>query len=124
MFLWLEEYLKHSALNLGQALQGLRFLLTHPDIDGIAPPGTFRHVLHAIPLRLKRIANDLFFAVLPPHWHHTRGELATLRLLPVRSWFQCGYGPYRFAETGEMLSDAAMVREPRWDPRCKDEPTE
>lgn len=121
MHIWMEEYLKHSALNFGQALQGIRFLFTHPDIDRIAPPGSLRHVAHAVPLRLKRIGNDLFFALLPPRWHHSREELATLHGLPVRRWFQAGYGPYRFSESGDLLPRAEATHEPRWDPRCRED---
>jgi len=120
MLFWMEAYRKHAALNFGQAAQGVRFLLSHSDVDSIAPPGTVRHALHALPLRLKRVANDLFFALLPPQWHHSRAELEMLRPFPARFWFQAGYGPYRFSETGGMLPQDEWVREPRWDPRCKD----
>lgn len=121
MFSRIEEYFKHSALNFGQTLHGLRFLLTHPQVDRIAPPGTVRHIAHAIPLRLKRIGNDLFFTLIPPHWHHSREELDSLRQWPASHWFQCGYGPYRFTETGERRSDPERCPEPRWDPRCDDD---
>jgi hypothetical protein len=118
---WPEEYAKHSALNFGQALQGMRYLLTHPDMDRISPPGTMRHMLHAVPLRLKRIGNDLFFALLPPHWHHSADELATLQSMPVSEWFQAGYGPYRFSEHGGRLAGHEIVRDARWDPRCRED---
>ena len=39
MLMWLEEYVKHAALYFGQAAQGMRYLLTHPDIDRIASRG-------------------------------------------------------------------------------------
>ncbi len=117
---FLEEYLKHSALNFGQALQGIRYLFTHPDVDMIAAPGTLRHAAKSLQLRSKRIANDLWFALIPPHWHHTPDELKSLRSVTVKQWFQAGYGPYRFAETGEFLSPDKVKREPRWDPRCND----
>lgn len=116
---WTEEYFKHAALNFGQALQGLRFLHTHPDIDRIARPGTLRHRLHALPLRLRRGANDLLFAVLPPRWHHTREELAVFAHAPVGLWFQAGFAPCGFGETGERLPPEDRVREARWDPRCR-----
>lgn len=121
MFIWMEAYLKHSALNFGQALQGLRYLFTHPDMDRIAPPGTVRHAVRSLPLRIARIGNDLFFTVLPPQWHHSREELETLRRFSVRHWFQCGYGPYRFVETGDLHTDLDALPEPRWDPRCRDD---
>lgn len=31
-----EEYIKHFALNFGQALQGVRSFFSHPDIDEAA----------------------------------------------------------------------------------------
>jgi hypothetical protein len=120
MRLFLEEYLKHSALNLGQAVQGLRFLLTHPDVDLAAPRGTLKHMAAALPLRTRRVGNDLFFALIPPHWHHTRDELESLHSQSTMRWFQAGYSPYRFAETGEYLPRSEATREPRWDPRCND----
>lgn len=120
MSIWTAEYLNHSALNFGQALHGLRFLFTHPDVDRIAPPRTVKHAAHAAPLRLRRIANDLFFAILPPRWHHTRAELQVFHQSPARRWFQAGFGPYRFTESGDPVPEAEIVREVRWDPRCKD----
>src|SRR5262249_32678184 len=80
---FLEEYAKHTALNLGQALQGLRYLTSHPDVDERAPRGTIRHAAMSAALRSRRIANDLFFAVIPPHWHHTPEELAQMTGVPV-----------------------------------------
>ena len=117
---WIEEYAKHAALNFGQASQGLRYLLTHPKADRIAKRGTIRHMLLSLKLRSKLVANDLFFAILPPHWHHTKEQLASLHAVSLKRWFQAGYGPYRFAETGELLPLHEVFREPRWDPRCDD----
>lgn len=120
MFSFLEEYVKHSALNFGQVAQGFRFLLTHPDVDSVASPGTIRHAATALPLRARRIANDLFFALIPPHWHHTSQELASLHHHATRKWLEAGYSPYRFSETGEYLAGDQITHEPRWDPRCRD----
>lgn len=117
---WTVEYIRHSALNLGQVAQGVRYLVTHPDYDRIAPPGTIKHVLRAVPLRLKRIANDLLFAVLPPRWHHTRDELKIFRRGSVKTWYQAGFGPHRFTEAGDLLPEPAIVHEARWDPRCRE----
>ena len=120
MFEWIEEYAKHAALNLGQALQGLRYLLTHPKVDGSAKRGSFRHAWLSLELRSKLVVNDLFFAILPPRWHHTKEELAGMHAVSLKHWFQAGYAPYRFAETGELLPPDEICREPRWDPRCDD----
>ena len=120
MLNWVEEYLKHFALNLGQALQGVRYLWSHPDIDGIAPRGQLRHALLSCRLRTRRIANDLFFALIPPHWHHTREELSGMCRTPFLRWFQYGYCAWRFTDNGTPRDDLTGV-DRRWDPRCKNE---
>src|SRR6185312_4644191 len=48
---FLEEYAKHTALNLGQALQGLRYLTSHPDVDVRAPRGSLLHALLSLNVR-------------------------------------------------------------------------
>ena len=118
MFRIVEEYSKHAALNLGQALQGLRFLFSHPDFDSIASKGTVRHALLSARLRSRRFVNDLLFALLPPHWHHTQEELAQLKQNSLLKWFQCGYSPWRFSEVGEYLNPLPPNVDRRWDPRC------
>jgi len=118
MWRLLEEYAKHTALNLGQALQGIRYLTSHPDIDARASRGTPRHVALSIVLRPKRIANDLFFAAIPPHWHHTRDELRAMTRVPMRRWFQYGYCAWRFEESGEPRAMVGPEIDRRWDPRC------
>jgi len=118
MLRFFEEYSKHSALNLGQALQGLRYLFTHPDLDTVAPRGTLAHALLSARLRSKRFSNDLFFALIPPHWHHTPEDLAQLRQLPLSMWFQCGYCPWRFTESGDYRDPLPADVDRRWDPRC------
>ncbi len=113
-----EEYLKHFALNIGQAFQGIRYFWTHPDIDVLVARGQLLHVWLSFCLRAKRIANDLFFAILPPHWHHTKDELAGMRSISVHRWFQYGYCAWRFDENGNPRVDIGQV-DRRWDPRCK-----
>lgn len=120
MIVFLEVYLKHSALNFGQAAQGLRFLFTHPDADAFASPGTPRHIARSLRLRLPRLVNDLFFAAIPPQWHHTPEECLSFRPHPAGWWFDAGYRPCRFTETGALLPPGAVTREARWDPRCRD----
>lgn len=119
MIQWIEEYAKHTALNLGQTLHGVRYLLSHPDIDRTAPRGSLRHAALSGRLRLMRVFNDLFFALAPPHLHHTRAELGAMRTQSLGRWFQCGYGAWRFTENGELKPDVAGA-DPRWDPRCLD----
>jgi hypothetical protein len=94
-----EEYAEHCSLNPGQALQGLRYIYSHPDIDPIAARGP---LALSFRLRSKRIANDLFFAAIPPHWHHTRAALSVM--------------------TGARRDDLPADVDKRWDPRCNDRP--
>lgn len=117
---WVEEYAKHAALNVGQALHGLRHIASHPRIDRIARRGTARHAWLSLGLRGKLVANDLLFAILPPRWHHSSEELQAFRTLPFARWFLAGFAPYRLDEEGELLPDDQLRREPRWDPRCDD----
>lgn len=112
------EYLKHAALNFGQALQGLRYLHSHPDIDAEAEPGTARHVLLSLALRTRRVANDLCFALLPPQTHHSRAELEPLHGEPLARWFQYGYCAWRFTGSGEGRTPSGEP-DRRWDPRCR-----
>ena len=115
---WLEEYAKHTALNLGQALQGIRYFHSHPDIDLVAPAGSLRHFALSAAIRSRRVANDLFFASVPPHWHHTPEELEAICKVPFARWFQYGYCAWRFTETGDPRTNLSGV-DRRWDPRCK-----
>ena len=119
MFEWIEEYAKHATLNVGQALQGMRYILTHPDIDRVAARGTVRHAWLSMKLRGRRVANDLLFAILPPRWHHTKEELAGMRATSFKRWFQYGCCAWRFTETGSLRDDLTDV-DRRWDPRCID----
>lgn len=120
MFRFLEEYAKHSALNFGQVLQGIRYVYSHPTADAAAPRGSMRHLVRSMGIRSKRIVNDLFFAVLPPHWHHTSRELASMTRIPISQWFQFGYAPWRFDESGQLRKDLPADVDKRWDPRCDD----
>jgi hypothetical protein len=120
---FLEEYAKHTALNLGQALQGMRYLTSHPDVDARARRGSLRHAALSAALRTKRIANDLFFATIPPHWHHTREELEGMTRVSLSRWFQYGYCAWRFDDTGAPRSHLGPDIDRRWDPRCASGPT-
>jgi hypothetical protein len=115
---WFEEYAKHSVLNLGQFAQGVRYLYSHPDIDSRARRGSWRHFILSALFRSRRAANDLFFALIPPHWHHTTEQLSVMRPVPLWKWFFYGYCPWRFDESGELRADLSSS-DPRWDPRCK-----
>lgn len=119
MLPFFEVYLKHAALNFGQACQSLRYLFSHPHADQLAPRGTIRHLLRSFGLRSRLILNDLFFAMLPPQTHHSSDELASLRGISLQRWFFYGYCPWRFTDTGEPKADLRNV-DRRWDPRCDD----
>jgi len=114
-----EDYAKHTALNFGQALQGVRYVFSHPEVDARAARGTLRHVSQSVRLRLRRIANDLFFAALPPQWHHSKEELLAMRAVSIGRWFQYGYCAWRFDQNGNAKTDLTGV-DRRWDPRCDD----
>jgi hypothetical protein len=75
MFQFFEEWAKHFVLNSGQALQGIRYIYSHPDFDSVAKRGSLKHLFLSLRLRSKRVVNDIFFAVIPPHWHHTPKQL-------------------------------------------------
>ena len=119
MLRFFEEYGKHAALNFGQALQGARYLFSHPDMDAAAPRGSMRHALRSARLRAPRAVGDLFFAIIPPHWHHTPDELKSMRTVSFARWFQYGYCAWRFNEDGSVKQDLVNV-DRRWDPRCKE----
>jgi hypothetical protein len=63
------------------------------------------------------VANDLYFALIPPHWHHTRDELRGMTRVSMARWYRYGYCAWRFNEDGEPKSDLAGA-DRRWDPRC------
>jgi len=114
-----EDYAKHAALNFGQAFQGIRYFFSHPQVDQRAPRGTLRHASASARLRLRRVANDLVFAVLPPQWHHSEQELLAMRAVSMHRWFQYGYCAWRFDDSGAPKADLTGV-DRRWDPRCDD----
>jgi hypothetical protein len=117
MLQFAEEYAKHAALNFGQAMQGLRYFFSHPDMDRVARRGSLRHAFASVGLRARRIANDLYFALIPPRWHHTREELRGMTQVSMGRWFQYGYCAWRFTGEGAVKPDLSGV-DRRWDPRC------
>lgn len=115
----LEEYAKHSALNFGQALHGVLHLGSHPDFDHVAARGSLRHLVLSARLRSKRLGNDLFFALIPPHWHHTPDDLRVIRSVAIGKWFFYGFAAWRFTESGDEKADLSTA-DRRWDPRCEE----
>ena len=118
---FLDQYFKHAALNLGQALQGIRYFHSHPDADQQARQGSLRHLLLSCRIRSQRVINDLFFAAIPPHWHHTREELAQMAPIRASAWFQYGYCAWRFDDDGKPKPNLPADVDRRWDPRCHEQ---
>jgi hypothetical protein len=117
----LEEYAKHSVLNFGQVLHGAVHVGSHPDVDEVATRGSLRHLFLSARLRTRRLGNDLLFAMIPPHWHHTPDELRVMRGVPIGKWFFYGFAAWRFTESGDVKADLSAA-DRRWDPRCKRSP--
>jgi hypothetical protein len=113
-----EEYIKHSLLNLGQTLHEIRYFYSHPDFDEVAPRGSVTHFLLSLSLRTKRILNDLFYTLIPPHWHHTAEDLRDIRAVPLKKWFFYGAAQWQFNESGEKRTDLNGTEDRRWDSRC------
>jgi len=83
----LKEYANHSALNAGQAVRDAKHFLSHPHADAKAAYGTLRHKLESAKLRTKSIANNTYYATIPPHGHHERADLADWVMPSVKAEF-------------------------------------
>ena len=88
------DYAKHATMNLGQVLRHLRYLTDLPD--------TTKY--EALKQRLRFIANDLYYTVVPPQSHHSQAELDEISRFSYRDLLRMGFDP-DFAE--EMLSNAS-----------------
>jgi hypothetical protein len=91
-----EVYLKHSALNLGQAARDLRYLFDYPR-------ETSR--MRSLSMRLKSLANNLKYTALPPQWHHTAEDLLDMEKATVAQWLKHGYAPWDHPVEGIDNSD-------------------
>ena len=69
-----EEYIKHTALNLGMVARNL----VGPHDKNLKD-------------RLKEIFNDLYYAAIPPRTHHTKEDLQSMSDRSAWKWFLCGY---------------------------------
>ena len=93
-------YLKHSALNLGQAARDARYFYEHPDADKMGRPGTARHVAASAVARIPSFTSNIYYAALPPQLHHSDEELYgefgedTKGPLKLRHAFMKGYDPW------------------------------
>ncbi|WP_413288283.1 hypothetical protein [Bdellovibrio sp. HCB337] len=93
-----EEYLKHTALNLGQLARDFRYFYYHPDADKVAKEGSLRHYVYSSGRRVKSMGNNLFYSVIPPHWHHTAEDLMTMPAGSMKEWFLHGYAPWEYCD--------------------------
>lgn len=89
-----KDYLKHSALNAGQAARDVRYIHDHPHAVDASVGGVARHVIESIKKRVPSLANNLKYTAIPPQWHHTPDELLELRKATARKWFLHGYAPW------------------------------
>jgi len=83
----MKEYANHSALNAGQAVRDAKHFLNHPHADARAAIGTIRHKLESAKLRTKSMANNTYYAVIPPHGHHERADLADWNMPSIKDEF-------------------------------------
>jgi len=98
---FLRDYVRHSALNAGQAARDLRYLTNHPGADDVAEEGTARHRLESLKRRVPSLANNLLYTSLPPQWHHTPESMADLDKGTAREWFMSGYAPWKHKIKGD-----------------------
>ena len=80
---YIEDYTKHSALNIGQVLRHVRYLFDLPDHTRF----------EAAKKRAKWIVNDLMYAILPPDTHHTEEEIEELTGFTYAELIKMGYDP-------------------------------
>lgn len=93
---YINEYMRHAALNLGQAARDLRYFINHPHADKVALPGSFRHILASLIQRLPSFVNNLYFALIPPRLHHTAEELEDINKRTAKEFFLHGYKPWDY----------------------------
>ena len=90
----IREYLIHTSLNLGQAFRDLRFFYYHPRVDKIAEVGSTKHYLYSFFYRIKSLWDNIYYSIIPPHWHHSSEELKKMRTGSILQWFIHGYAPW------------------------------
>ena len=95
---FLLEYWKHTALNIGQVARDFRYFYYHPAADKIANDGSAKHYAWSAVFRAKSLGNNLFYSLIPPHWHHSRSELEAMHEGTSRQWFLHGYAPWSYPD--------------------------
>ncbi len=93
-----DEYWKHTALNLGQVARDLRYFYYHPEADKVAQEGSAKHYVASVGRRVRSLGNNIFYSVVPPHWHYTAEDLKSMTPVPAHKWFLHGYAPWQFPD--------------------------
>jgi hypothetical protein len=96
-YLNLEEYWKHTALNMGHVFKHLRFFYTYPETEKRASRGSLKYFLLSFGKRSERVGNNLFYALIPPRSHHSAKELESMRAASARAWFLYGLAPWKYS---------------------------
>ena len=91
-----EEYLKHTALNLGHVVKHIRLFYSYPDIENRAAKGSMLFFLLSLSKRLERAGNNLFYALIPPRSHHSAKDLESMKDASVKAWFLYGSAPWKY----------------------------
>ncbi len=95
---WLEQYFKHSALNLGQAARDLRYFYFHPNADKLNSKSRAFHYFYSFLLRTRSFGKNIFYSVIPPHFHHKREDLEYMLPASESEWFLHGYAPWAYPD--------------------------
>jgi hypothetical protein len=95
MLYFFECYLKHTALNVGQLTRDIRFFYYHPKAENKFAP-SIRRLTCAVTLRIESFFINLYYSLLPPHFHHTNEELTELKKSTLIHWFLFGYAPWNY----------------------------
>ena len=103
----IDDYIRHAALNYGQAARDIRYFLDHPGSDKIAPRGSIKHGLSSASLRLPSLVSNLYYGTLPPLLHHTEEELAEGRDKSLKEIFLEGYAPWKYGKKSAKEKTAA-----------------
>ena len=87
-----EKYVKHTALNLGMVARNLAFLDSK-----------------SLKTRLEELANDLYYAIIPPWTHHADKELQDMARHTIWKWFMCGYASDEEYAAGCMEKEGSRI---------------
>lgn len=107
---YLDEYWKHTALNIGQLVRDFRFFYHHPAASKVAREATIKYCIVSFGYRLRSMGYNTLYAILPPHWHHSAEDLQSMSPVGAYKWFLHGYAPWRFPDPrGEGAKSSAFT---------------